>query len=150
MSDRPELVPHEEVMAASHSGDVSTVVGMYSDDAILMPPNDTTVYGKEEIQSWWEDYFQFFRITSSVETERDVTLAGNQAFERASFSGTIIPKEGGVRIHDDIRSLIVWKRAADGSWKISHHIWNSTKPVGAGTNRYMTRMMAKKRSRSTS
>jgi hypothetical protein len=44
----------------------------------------------------------------------------------------------------------VWKQEADGSWKISHQIWNSTKPVGSGTNRYVARMLQKKSSRSLS
>jgi ketosteroid isomerase-like protein len=122
---------------------------MFADDAIFMPPNDTTVFGKDEIRAWWEEYFSFFRVTSSVETEREVTAAGDQVFDRAAFSVTIVPKERGPRITDDIRSLTVWKNDAADGWKISHQIWNSTKPVGSGTNRYMTRMLQKKRTRSS-
>ena len=129
------------------SGNISALVSMFEDDAVLMPPNDTTVYGKEEIQSWWEEYFTYFRVASSVETEREVTLDGDQAYVRSSFSITIVPKQQGARILDDIRSLTVWNRRPDGNWKITHQIWNSTKPVGSGTNRYMTRMLQKKGSR---
>ena len=129
------------------SGNISALVSMFEDDAVLMPPNDTTVYGKEEIQSWWEEYFTYFRVTSSVETEREVTLDGDQAYVRSSFSITIVPKQQGARILDDIRSLTVWNRRPDGNWKITHQIWNSTKPVGSGTNRYMTRMLQKKGAR---
>ena len=143
-------IPHQQVLKASLSGDVNAISSLFADDAILMPPNDTSVFGKDEIRSWWEEYFAFFRITSSVETERDVTVAGNQAFDRASFSVTIIPKKEGARILDDIRSLTVWRYDAAGGWKISHQIWNSIKPVGSGTNRYMTRMLQKKRDRSSS
>ena|SRR2546425_6206890 len=143
-------IPHERVLTASLSGDVNALVSLYADDAILMPPNDTTLFGKDEIRSWWEEYFDFFRVTSSVETEREVTVAGDQVFDRSAFSATIVPKQHGARITDDIRSLVVWKREPDGGWKISHQIWNSTKPVGSGTNRYMTRMLQKKRPRSSS
>ena len=146
MSKTPSEIPHQQVLQASLSGDVNTLVSLFADDAVLMPPNDTTLFGKDEIRSWWEEYFQFFRVTSSVETEREVTIAGNQAFERSSFSVSIVPKQQGARIRDDIRSLTVWRYEPDGGWKISHQIWNSTKPVGSGTNRYMTRMLAKKSS----
>jgi uncharacterized protein (TIGR02246 family) len=145
--EKPSQIPHEQVQKASLSGDLNSIVSLFSDDAVLMPPNDTTVYGKDEIRSWWEEYFSFFRITSSTETEREITVAGDKAFDRAAFSVTIVPKEHGARILDDIRSLTVWRRQADGAWKISHQIWNSTKPVGSGTNRYMTRMLQKKRPR---
>ena len=150
MSDRPSVDPHQQVLKASLAGDVNLIVEMFAEDAVIMPPNDTTLYGKDEIRSWWEDYFSFFRVASIVQTEREITVEGNQAFERESFSATIIPKESGARILDDIRSLSVWKREPDGNWKISHQIWNSTKPVGSGTNRYMTRMLQRKGARSSS
>ncbi len=149
MSNGPAS-PHSHVLNASLSGDVNAIVSLFTDDAVLLPPNDTTVYGKEEIRSWWEEYFTFFRVTSSVETDRELTVAGDQAFDRISFSVTIVPKEGGPRIIDDIRSLTVWRQQPDDGWKITHQMWNSTKPVGAGTNRYMTRMLQKKRVRSSS
>jgi ketosteroid isomerase-like protein len=149
MSASPTEIPHQLVRQASLSGEIDALVSMFAEDAIFMPPNDTTVYGKEEIRAWWEEYFTFFRITSSVETENDITVAGNQAFIRSSFSVTIVPKQQGPRILDDIRNLTVWNQQPDGSWKITHQIWNSTKPVGSGTNRYMTRMLQKKGARSS-
>ena len=146
MSKAPSEIPNTQVLRASLSGDLDALLSLYADDAVVMPPNDTTLFGKEEIRYWWEEYFQFFRVTSSVETEREVTVAGNQAFERGAFSITIMPKQQGARIKDDIRSLTVWKYDTAAGWKISHQIWNSTKPVGSGTNRYMTRILAKKSS----
>src|SRR5262245_51766179 len=150
MSDKPSVDPQQQVLKASLAGDLNLIVDMFAEDAVLMPPNDTTLYGKDEIRSWWEDYFSFFRVTSILQTDREITVVGDQAFERESFSATIIPKESGARILDDIRSLSVWRREPDGSWKISHQIWNSTKPVGSGTNRYMTRMLQRKGARSSS
>ena len=150
MSKKPPGIPQERVLKASTTGDVDLLLSLFTDDAIVMPPNDTTVFGKEEIRSWWEEYFSFFRVTTSVETEREVTYVGDQAFDRAAFSVTIVPQQQGARIVDDIRSLTVWRLGSDGEWKISHQIWNSTKPVGSGTNRYMTRMLQKKGVRGTS
>jgi uncharacterized protein (TIGR02246 family) len=144
MSDGPTESVNQHVLKASQSGDVEQLAALFADDALFMPPNDTNVYGVEEIRSWWEDYFTSFSIASNVLTERDLTVAGNQAFERTSFSGTIMPKKDGAKIVDDIRNLVVWRRQADDTWKISHFIWNSVKPVGAGTNRYMNLMMQKK------
>src|SRR5262245_54955814 len=146
MGNAPSERPHKRVLEASLSGDINALVALFADDAVLMPPNDTTVCGKEEIRSWWEEYFQFFRVTSSDESEREVTTGGGQAVERTAFSVTIVPKDGGVRIRDDIRCVTIWKQEADGGWKISHQIWNSTKPVGSGTNRYMNRMLSRKTS----
>ena len=139
----PSEIPSREVLQAPLSGDLNGLISLFADDAVVMPPNDSPLFGKDEIRSWWEEYFQFFKIESSVETDGELTVAGNQAFDRASFTVTIVSRISGTRIRDDVRSLIVWKHEPDGAWKISHQIWNSTKPVGSGTNRYMTRMLQK-------
>jgi ketosteroid isomerase-like protein len=143
--------PHEntqkKIIEASLSGNINVLVSLFADDAVVMPPNDTTLFGKPEIQAWWEEYFEHFRIASSVEIDHEVTIVEDQAFERGSASVVIVPKERGARIRDDIRFLAVLKRDSSGKWKISHMIWNSIKPVGSGTNRYMTRMLQKKSSR---
>src|SRR5712671_1065519 len=118
---------HEEVRLAVLSGDLEKLVSQYAEDAIVMPPNDSTLYGLQEVRSWWEEYIQFFKITSSVETERTVTVAGDQTFDRRASSISILSKQSGARIRDDIRSLMVWKRQSAGDWKITHQMWNSTK-----------------------
>ena len=112
---------HQQVQ----SGDLDRIVSQYADDAVVMPPNDSTLYGLAEVRAWWEEYFQYFRIASSVETERETTVADDQMFERTSVSITIVPKESGARIQDDMRTLTIWKRQADGSWKLHRDIWNS-------------------------
>ena len=131
-------------MDASLSGKGDAFVSLFADDAVVMPPNDATLFGKTEIQAWFEDYFQHFRIASSVQTELEAAIIDDHVFERRAASVVIVPKDHGPRIRDDIRALTVWKVEPSGAWKISHMIWNSTKPVGAGTNRYMTRMLQKK------
>jgi uncharacterized protein (TIGR02246 family) len=141
---QPTEITHQRILEASLSGELMPFLSLYAEDAVVMPNNETTLYGKTELKAWWEEYFETFRITSSVETERAINVAGNQAFERHGFTVTIVPKRQGAKIRDDIRSLIVWKREADGAWKIARHIWNSVKPVGEGTNRYMTHILEKK------
>jgi ketosteroid isomerase-like protein len=143
MSEEPKGF-HDEVLQAAMSGDIERIASQFMDDAIVMPPNDTALYGKAEVRAWWEEYFRYFTIASSVETDRQITNAGDQMFDRRSVVVTIIPKERGARIRDEVRSLTVWNRQPGGGWKIFRQIWNSMKPVGSGTNRYMNRMLQKK------
>ncbi|HLH30005.1 MAG TPA: nuclear transport factor 2 family protein [Terriglobia bacterium] len=142
MSQHPE-VPHLALLEGSKAGDIDLLVSTFTDDAVMMPPNDTTLYGKEEIRAWWAEYFQWFQVGSYVETDHDVTVAGEQAFQRMSLSIIIVPKRRGARIRDEIRTLTVW-RFDDGAWKVSHHMWNSTNPVGSGTTRYLNKIQQRK------
>jgi ketosteroid isomerase-like protein len=129
------------------AGDVATLVSLASDDVVGMSPNDTTLYGKEEWQAWWEEYFQDFQVLSLTEPDREVTVSGDFATEISGYMIAIVPVAGGDRIRDDGRTLTIWKRQADGSWKIWQILWNSSRPIGSGTNRFMSRLMHKKESR---
>jgi ketosteroid isomerase-like protein len=102
------------------------------------------LFGPEEVGEWWKEYFEYFRITSITETEREVTINGDLAIHQSNYMIVITPMKGGTRIRDDGRFLRIWKRQPDGSWKMWRVMWNSIRPVGSGTNRYMSRLLQKK------
>ena len=129
---------------AAKAGNVDALVALAGDDIVSMGPNDTTVFGKEEYRSWWEEYFQYFRLVAWSEPERSVVIDGDYAVEVSGYMIAVAPVSGSGRIRDDGRTLTVWKRQPDDSWKIWQTLWNSTKPIGIGTNRYMSRLMQKK------
>jgi len=75
----------QSILNASLAGNIDANVSLFSDDAVVMPPNDTTLFGKAEIQAWWEDYFQYFRIVSSAESENELTVADDQLLNEAQL-----------------------------------------------------------------
>lgn len=139
------IVPYREAFInAAKAADVEALVSMVEEDVVSMSPNDTSVYGKAEYRAWWEEYFQYFRLAAFSEPERHVVIDGDFAIELSAYMIAVAPANGEGRIRDDGRTLTVWKRQPDDSWKIWQTIWNSTKPIGIGTNRYMSRLMQKK------
>src|SRR5215475_6111178 len=102
---------------------------------------DCTLYGKAEVEEWYEEYFEFFEVTQLDETERSVSVVGDLLVERAAVSITLQPRKGGTPIYDEARLLTVWRRHTDGSWKLWQRMWNSIKPIGAGTSRFLVRFM---------
>jgi len=126
---------------ASKAGDVESLVSLFCDDAVLMAPNETTLYGRAEVREWWEEYFENFRITALDLSEREVTLLGDEwIIERASYSIAITPVNPGERIRDDTRWFAFWKRDPDGVWRIAQAMFNSIRPIGSGTSRFISRM----------
>ena len=142
--DDPIFSYRQAFMKAAVSGDVDGLVSLAADDIVCMSPNDSTVYGKAEYRAWWEEYFQYFRFIALTEPERSVLVEGDYATEYSGYMIAIAPASGAGRLRDDGRSLSIWKRQADGSWKIWQMMWNSITPIGIGTNRYMSRLMQKK------
>jgi uncharacterized protein (TIGR02246 family) len=140
---------HQILVEASKAGDLESLVSLFSEDTVLMASNETTLYGRAEVREWYEEYFENFRITALVVTERDVTvLGGGWAVERAAYTIAITPVKAGERIRDDSRWFAVWKLEADGVWRMSQIMFNSIRPIGSGTSRFISRM-SQRRNEST-
>lgn len=142
--DDPIFAIRQHFWNAVKARDLDQLVSVVTDDAVWMPPNDTSLYGPAEVRDWWKEYFEYFRITAITEPERELTISGEFAIEHTTYMISIAPVRGGTRIRDDGRMLTIWKPQPDGSWKMWRAIWNSIKPVGSGTNRYMSRLLQKK------
>lgn len=137
----PTASAHKRFMDAVKAGNVDEILSVYSEEAVFMPQNETSLYGIDEIREWLEDYFQHFEVTAFADTEREVRMTGRLAVERNAYMVAIRPLKGGERIRDDGRFLNIWGQEADGTWKISQSMMNSMRTVGSGTTRFMARMM---------
>src|SRR5262245_43981978 len=133
-TDDPILSCRQKFIDGMKAGDIEAIISLAADDAVIMSPNDSTLYGKDEFKEWLEEYFQYFRVTAFTEPEHSVVLNGDFATECTTYMIALMPVGGRNRIRDDGRGLTIWKRQPDGAWKMWQMIWNSTKPIGSGTN----------------
>ena len=131
---------HDLLVQASKAGDLDALVSLFCEDAVLMASNEPTLYGRAEVREWYQEYFENFRIAALTVTEREVTLLGDWAVERSSYSIAINPVKAGERIRDDSRWFAVWKRDPDGEWRMAQAMFNSIRPIGSGTSRFISRM----------
>ena len=139
-SQDPIADKHDLYLAASKRGDFEMLASMFCEDAVLMAPNEPTLFGRAEVREWAEEYFSNFRITVLAATEREVTALDGWAIERFAYTIAIDPVVGGDRIRDDSRWLAVWRLDADGAWRMAQVMFNSIRPIGSGTSRFMSRM----------
>jgi ketosteroid isomerase-like protein len=123
------------------AGDVRKLVASLEEGIVFMPPADNTISGKSAVKEWFEDYFMYFTILTLEVTSRTAERVGDCVVERIAVNVSLEPKEGGTTIYDDARILNVWRLQADDTWKTWHSMWNSVKPIGAGTNRFLVRFM---------
>jgi ketosteroid isomerase-like protein len=145
MNNDPILQRHQLSIEASRRNDVDTLVSLFCEDAVLMAPNETTLYGRSEIREWFEEYFQNFQIMTLDVTERDVTILDGWAVERWAYTIAINPVSGGERIRDDSRWFAVWRRDPDGAWRMAQVMFNSIRPIGSGTSRFISRLSQKRK-----
>ena len=144
MADDPIFALRQKYVAAMKSGDIDVLASLCADDVVIMSPNDSTLYGIAEYREWLEEYRQNFRITAFTEPDRHIVIDGDYATEWSTYMVAIEPLAGSGRIRDDGRTFMIWRRQG-GTWKIWQIMWNSEKPIGSGTNRYMWRSSQKKK-----
>ena len=130
---------HQRFIEAVLAGDVPTICSLYADGGILMPPNDSTLYGKKELEEWHQEYFADFRVLTFTEIEREISAFNGWAVERWAYMVAIQPLHGGDRIRDDGRFLVIWKLEGK-DWRITQAMFNSIRPVGSGTSRFFVRL----------
>ena len=111
---------------AYNRGDAAAVAAMYTDDAVLLPPNFQMQEGRQAIQDFWALARQIGIRDLALETTR-VEERGDAAWEIGVYTLKIQP-EGAAPIEDKGKYVVVWKRAGDGSWKLAVDIWNTNSP----------------------
>lgn len=112
---------------AFNRGDAAAVVALYMDDATLLPPNSDMIRGRQGLQDFWSAAMKAgFKDVALTTVE--VGGSGDTAYEIGKYSLAIQP-EGQERRADSGKYLVVWKRQADGWWKLQADIWNSNLPA---------------------
>jgi uncharacterized protein (TIGR02246 family) len=104
--------------------DAAAHAANYSSDAIVMMSNMPAWKGQTDIQTKAGELFQTFDIKDPKFTTESVEISGDLAVETGAYSMTLTPK-GGKAMADSGKYITVWKRQADGSWKIFRDISNS-------------------------
>ena len=97
----------------------------YDRDAIMMAPNAPAVRGHEAILASLKlfPFFSDFR-QESLEMEG----FGDLAFSRDEYSFTMtLPGQSALK--DKGKVIMIWRKQADGSWKVFREIWNSDLPA---------------------
>ena len=106
------------------SGDVETGVAAFTDDVVFMAPNESIMNGKDAVRSWLATAYEQFTLDVDY-TSSDITVAGDWAVERYAGTATFTPKTGGDALVEHIKGIHIYRRQADGTWKITQDIWNT-------------------------
>jgi uncharacterized protein (TIGR02246 family) len=112
---------------ALERGDAEGMADQYVDDATLIPPSGRMVTGREAILDFWTPRNPDFRtLAHSLTTDR-LEVSGDVAVEVGTWR-----QEGQLRDEAPRESagryLVVWRRQADGSWKMHFDGWTAPFP----------------------
>jgi len=98
--------------------DVDKIVGLYQDDAVAFAPGMPALTGKDSIRKMIEGLVATPGLQVNVHVANlDVARSGDIAIDRGTVDSTSTGKNGKAST-STIEYVLVWKKQADGSWKI--------------------------------
>jgi ketosteroid isomerase-like protein len=113
---------------AARSKRVDAWLAFYTDDAVVLPPNDKVANGRESARKSVDDLLSLPALSITWQpTNLAVARSGDLAYLTGAYS---IEFKGanGEPLTDQGKLLEVWKKQPDGKWLCSADIWNSDLP----------------------
>src|ERR1700736_2416191 len=115
---------YKEWIAAANKKDVSAMTSLYNENAVLMPKAEEPVLGKAAIGDYYKKLFanpNFVPFTLALNWN-SFHVVGDIAIATVVFEGDLT--RNGKQIHFRGKDLLVWKKQADGSWKIFRYMFD--------------------------
>jgi uncharacterized protein (TIGR02246 family) len=121
---------HKKDKQASMNGDLETLLTLFTDDGILIPPESEIIEGKEALRNMLKQNFELHQDYITTEYNQDfkeIKILGRYAYEWGTYSGKYKSKDDGKEITGSGKLMRILKLQADGSWRVHRTIWTVDK-----------------------
>jgi ketosteroid isomerase-like protein len=116
---------------AAQTKKVDDWVAFYTDDAAVLPPNDKTATGKDNISKIITGLLGLPNLSVSwTPTKVEVAKASDLAYLYGTYQLSFTGPDG-KPVDDHGKTLEIWKKQADGNWKCIVDTWSTDLPMPA-------------------
>jgi uncharacterized protein (TIGR02246 family) len=106
-------------------------VDVFAKDAVIVAPSVPDIVGYDAIRALYDGMMKQNSMTVHFSTE-EVTVAGDLAYERGTYTLRIADKTSGAVLQDvKNKHLHILKRQSDGTWKTWRMMVSSAEPAPA-------------------
>ena len=114
----------EQALVVFNARDFPAYVKLYTEDAIVLPPNAPAVKGREAILSFCKKFSPFSDYRHETQ---EIEGMGNLVYNLENYSLTVMPP-GRPTYRITGRVIWIWQKQADGSWKVWREMYNHDSP----------------------
>jgi uncharacterized protein (TIGR02246 family) len=113
-------------LKAFNGGDASAVAQIYTEEGRILPPNADIIQGRPGLEAFCKEFFALGASLSfdllTVHESPDMCVAVGRYELQLEPPGADPENDSG-------KFVEVWKREADGEWRIADDIFNSSLPA---------------------
>jgi uncharacterized protein (TIGR02246 family) len=114
---------------AAAAKDATEAAKFVAVDGTMMPPNSPAITGADAIAAWMSQTLATPGFAISWEmTAVDVAASGDLAYSLGT-NRVQMQMPDGTLVGDSGKGLTIWKKQADGTWKVVVDIFNSDTPI---------------------
>jgi len=111
--------------------DPARFASYYAEDALALSPNAPLVAGKNKIQAGLTSLMADPNFALTFHSTRvEASQGGDMVYTIGAYSRTVSDPKSKQPVTDKGNYLTVWKKQADGNWKVVTDMDNSELPVG--------------------
>jgi uncharacterized protein (TIGR02246 family) len=120
-----------EWVEAVKSNDVARFVSYYADDASVFAPNAPIATGQAAIRKLYESLMRAPGFSLTFKSDKVViTNAADMAHTQGAYRLTMNDAQGRPQVEIG-KFVVVWRKQADGAWKVFADIFNSDFPAAS-------------------
>ena len=114
--------------AALNDSQTDAVMPLYLADGIFMPPFSQSAIGRDAVRKAYDEVFETRKFDVKFNLAELVVLAPEWAFARTNSAGHTTNPKTGVQNSEGNQELFIFKKDADGAWRIARYSFSPTNP----------------------
>lgn len=117
---------NDAFVKAFNAADVNRVLGVYTENSTLMPPNQPVLRGKDALKTFYDDLLKQGASNLKINVA-EVSGHGPLAYQSGTYEMSLKPSTGQAE-HDRGKYLFI-ARKFNGNWRYEYMVWNSDLPA---------------------
>ncbi len=113
---------------ALNANDLAGVVQLFTDDAVLLPPNAPTAVGINAVRDAYTGIFQAIDLDLTFSIAEVQVVSPEWAFVRSTSNGTVTIRANGAQVQSSNHELFVL-HCSQGRWKLARYAFSSVLPA---------------------